>query len=260
MDVGHSQQPDLLRDVVQFGFERDRSEIDTVGDADGLLPENLVVVGEGDDAVDLPGQAVAEQTVDLQLDLLFPAAFAEFRIVGIGRDFEGDVHFEPAHAAQPAHQQRIGIEVVADVEELHLFAADIVGDVGVGDAFEDLGAEPVAEGADYGVAGQASLRAVGADLHVAECDIDTAQAQGFALGKDFLADAAVGRESVEYDEQSFHGGFIFRAAGVLQALSGYTLRPTGCRRARRPAPRHFSRPVPPEGAFGPAATTSGRSA
>ena len=65
MDVGQGQQPHLAGDGVHLGLEGYRAEINAVGDADGLLPENLGVVGKGDDAVDLPGQTAAEHPVDL---------------------------------------------------------------------------------------------------------------------------------------------------------------------------------------------------
>lgn len=109
------------------------------------------------------------------------------------------------HAAQPRNEQRIGVQVVADVEEPNSLAADVVGDVGVGDALEQLGTEPAPESAYHGVARHAALRAVGVDFHMTQRDVYVVLAEGFALGEDLLRDAAVGRESVEYDEQSLHG-------------------------------------------------------
>lgn len=222
MDVGQRQQPHLARDVVQFGFERNGVEVDAVGDADGLLSEDLLVVGEGDDAVHLAGQAAAEQPVDLQLALLLETCFAELGVVGIGGDFEGNAHSQPMHAAQPCDEQRIGVQVVADVEKLHPFAADVTGDVGVGDAFEHLGAKPAPEGADHLVARQPPLRAVRTDLQVAQRDLCAAPAESLALGENLLRDAAVGRESVEYDEQSFHGGLFSGRRCAASSLRSYT--------------------------------------
>lgn len=97
-------------------------------------------------------------------------------------------------------QHRAGVVVVADVEELHPFVADVARDVAQRDPFFELGPQSLAEGADRLSADHSALRAVGRYLDVAQLDVGTVAPQCVALGKDLLADAAVGRKPVEDDE------------------------------------------------------------
>ena len=185
---------------VYLGFERDTPEVDAVGYTDRRATEYFRIVGEGDDAVDVAGHAAAEHAVDAQFELPHRGRLREFGVVRVGRDFKRDPHAEFFDLAQPVDQHRAGVVVVADVEELHPFVADVARDVAQRDPFFELGPQSLAEGADRLPADHPVLRAVGCYLDVAQLDVGTVAPQCVALGKNFLADAAVGRKPVEDDK------------------------------------------------------------
>ena len=200
MDVRHGQQPDVVVIPVSPGFERDTPEVDAVGNADRRAAEYLRIIGEGDDAVDVTGHAAAEHAVDAQFELPHRGRLREFGVVRVGRDFKRDPHAEFFDLAQPVDQHRAGVVVVADVEELHPFVADVARDVAQRDPFFELGPQSLAEGADRLPADHPALRAVGRYLDVAQLDVGAVAPQCVALGKNLLADAAVGRKPVEDDK------------------------------------------------------------
>lgn len=206
VDFGNSYQVQLSGRAVPGGAQGDAVEIYSVGYADGGAAEYALVVGEGDDEIDVLAEGAAEQFVRIQLRFLPDGSvFVVVGVCGYLQQHADALLFQRPHEV---YGEGVGVVVGTDIDAPDAFPADVSQDGGERQPLFELGGYSLAQIGEHFFVCHPLTAAVAGDLVAADADIRPALPEGVRLVADFLADTVVLLESVEDEEKDFHGAAV----------------------------------------------------
>ena len=188
--------------VPRGGVERQGAEVNAVGEAQGGAAEDFGVVREGDNGVHVAAESASEEAVGQELHLLFGRVVLS--VVRVGWHFQQEAYTETFQPFGQAEGEGVGIVEGADVGGINTRTLSIAQQRGEIRAFAQFAPPAVAQAGQRLPVYHPHPLSRRSHFVVAEAYIGTALPQGFHLAADFLADAVVGAEAVEYNKEYVH--------------------------------------------------------
>ena len=218
--LGHTDEVQFFSGI-NFLMQRHRVQIDAIADTDGALPEYLLLVGEGDDGLQLAGQTAAEHLVETQLEPFCARKALKLLIVGIGGNLHHSLDASLLQPTEETDKEGVGIHETAGIDHPYLLTDTIAVDGTITDALAKTSQFAGAEVLDGGwlmvdggwriVTGgwridfyQALPVAVDATIIVAEMHLVAILLEALDLSKNLLRDAADIREAVIDQKEYLH--------------------------------------------------------
>ena len=211
--LGHTYEVQFFSSI-NFLMQRHRVQIDAIADTDGALPEYLLLVGEGDDGLQLAGQTTAEHLVETQLEPFCARKALKLLIVGIGGNLHHSLDASLLQPTEETDEEGVGIHEAAGIDHPYLLTDTIAVDGTITDALaktSQFACSIVLYDRWKNLNGgwrmdfyQSLPMTILSLVIVAEVHLVAILLEALDLSKNLLRDAANLRETMIYQKQNLH--------------------------------------------------------